>query len=260
MRIITSFAIVTALLFSTSCGNSKKIKNNKEEEKVEESSTGISAYPNYSVDYLASSEDRSWYVSIEYEEQVIFYDKNEKIEFSALESTLEVAAGANIVVVHAENAVYKIQITIDVNECNKNGRKVDIVLNRFHDKKEFTYSGCGQYRGKPQLHDIWALVEVNGKKLSPDLFPHEFPHFEFDLAQQKMSGFAGCNQVNGSLHFGFRNMIIEPLISTRMYCSETSQIENEILNILRNKPTYHIKDLKLYIETPEGSIILKKVD
>jgi heat shock protein HslJ len=75
-----------------------------------------------------------------------------------------------------------------------------------------------------------------------------------------MSGFAGCNQVYGNLSFEYKKMIIDQLSSTRMYCGDASDIENNILTILRDQPVYHLKGLILVLETTKGSITLKKVD
>ncbi|PKR79988.1 hypothetical protein CW751_12240 [Brumimicrobium salinarum] len=75
-----------------------------------------------------------------------------------------------------------------------------------------------------------------------------------------MSGFAGCNQVNGNLHFSYNRIKISELVSTRMYCGDASDIENQILGLLRSEPFYRIDGLYLTLETTKGIIKLKKVD
>lgn len=258
--ITTSIVLTSLMMLSISCNNSKKAVEKEENPVSKEPSTPITHIPDYAVDFYAAAEDRSWKLSVKFDEEVVFTDIKNNISFSSNETKMQVAQGANVINVWGENAIYEVHVIIDVVECDKNKKIVNVMVRRRHDKKEFEYSGCGIYRGKPQIHDIWVLYELNGEKISPEKFPREFPHFEFDLAQQKMSGFAGCNHVNGNISFDYRTIKIEPLISTKMYCSETSNIENEILKILRNNPVYHIKDLHLYLETTEGSITLRKVD
>lgn|SRR5690554_300242 len=260
-KIIIPIALSCLIGINLSCSNTKQTAN-KEEVSVstEEDFTSFDDMPNVAVDYRATAEDGSWLFSITFDEQMAFMDRKNNIKFSTLESKKEVAAGANVVHAYGKNSVYEIKATIDVVDCNKNGKRIDIMVRRLSDNKVFDYSGCGMYRGDTDIHNVWSLYELNGERISPEKFPREFPHFEFDLAQLKMSGFAGCNQVNGNIRFDYNSLIIEPLISTRMYCSETSEIENEILKILRSSPIYKIKDLYLYLEIPGSSLILRKVE
>lgn len=261
LKFLTSIALSSIMIISVSCSNSQKaIDKNNSQVNTENNSEPLGYIPNHAVDFTATADDQSWQLSVTFDEELIFIDRTNNIQFSILELTKEVAQGANVVHLFGRNALYEVKVIIDVVECNKSGKEVNIMVRKLNGNKEFDYSGCGVYRGDPKIHDVWALHELNGEEINPKKFPREFPHFEFDLAQQKMSGFAGCNQVNGNIRFDYNKIIIEPLISTRMYCSETSDIENEILKILRNNPVYKIKDSDLYLEIPGGSIILRKVD
>lgn len=260
IRLFTFIALAGLLLSGTSCANSKKAKTENKDMTTENTTSPEGFLPDYSVDFMASGEDGNWKFAVKFDEEIAFVDKKNKINFHTTEVHTEVAAGANVINVWAENAVYAVQATIDIVDCGRNGKEVNIMVRKKHNKKEYDYEACGIYRGKPQLHDIWALESINGRDFSPELFPREHPHFEFDLAQQKMSGFAGCNQVGGNIRFEYKKIIFDPLISTRMYCQGASDIENEIMKVLNSQPTYDIKELRLYIESPEGSIILRKVD
>lgn len=261
MKFITSIIITSSLFLTIGCGNSKEVKT-KTEDQVEHQAENLKdGHPSpTAVDFYASAEDGSWKLSIRFGEEIVFTDTKNNIIFSSNTNEKVVAQGADVLQITSENETHVIHVAIDIVDCLKNGKRIDIMVRKTNDKKGFDYSGCGYYRGTPQLHDIWALYMLNGKEITAKQFPRELPHFEFNLVTKHMNGFAGCNQVNGNLSFEYNKMIIDDLSSTRMYCGEASDIESEILKILSSKPIYHLKDLHLILEIPGGSITLKKVD
>jgi heat shock protein HslJ len=245
----------TALLLG-SCGNSKEIDDKKNETVPKE----VTHQDISGVDFYANAEDESWKLSITFDEEIVFTDTKNNIQFSSKNIDKQVAQGADVVNISAKSKTHVFRINIDIAECKHDGKQVNIMVRKISEKNGLDYNGCGYYRGSPQLHNIWALHQINGKEITADQFPNELPHFEFNLETKQISGFAGCNQVNGKIKFEYSKVIIEPLSSTKMYCGETSTVEEDILNILRSGPIYSINNLQLTLESVEGSIILKKVD
>lgn len=261
MKFITTIILTSLLFLNSGCGNSKEVETKTEDKVENQSHMDEVKHPSpTAVDFYASAADDTWKLSIRFGGEIVFTDTKNDINFHSETNEKLVAQGANVIEVYSENDTHIIRVSIDIVDCLKNGKKIDIMVRENGDKKALDYSGCGYYRGTPQLHDIWALHMLNGKEITADQFPKELPHFEFNLVTQQMSGFAGCNQVNGNLRFEYNKMIIDHLVSTRMYCGQASDIENEILRILRNQPVYHLKSLHLILEIPGGTIILKKVD
>lgn len=259
IKYITTLILTGLLMVATACGNTKEAATNEsvEDNSADRPSTGI---PRFDLDYSAKMEKEGWELEIRYIGGIYFKDSKNNIQILTHQMQKQVAQGANVVSMFSENEFYTIQVTIDVVECKENMKVVNVMVRDKKNKKEMDYEGCGSYRGQQQIHDIWVLETLNGKKITAHQFPKEFPHFEFNLEDKTMSGFAGCNHVNGNITFDYNRMKIEPLISTRMYCSESSEYENQILTILRNEPVYHLKELRLSLETTEGSMVLKKVD
>ena len=174
---------------------------------------------------------------------------------------LHVAQGADVVGISAKNESHIVRLSIDIVDCGNGGRNVDLMLRKKDKKDGINYSGCGYYRGNPKLHNIWAVESINGEDLNPEKFPKDIPHFEINLETKHFGGFAGCNQVNGEMKFDYNKLTIAPLASTKMYCAEVSDIENEILGILRGGPVvYRIKGGKLILENTIGMLTLKNVD
>lgn len=271
MKKLTYLIVIGLAIISCSCGNSKEVaststkdttENQQKETPTKTGNTAVGIPSKTTTDFYAHSDDGRWNMSIRFGQTIVFNSPSNHIMFQAPTNKKIVAAGANVVSIFAQNDQYILKATIDVVDCAKdNGRKVvSVMIRNIKTKKEMDFSGCGKYMGDPDLQDVWYVEKVNDQQLTASEFPHELPHFEFDLLQQKIEGFAGCNQVHGNLSFDYNKITIKPLVSTRMYCGEASKIETQIMEILNGQPIYKFQDGKLYIETTKGSMILKKVN
>lgn len=256
IRFTTFFTSALTLAVLLSCGNSKD--NMKNEGSSSNNAQIISRKMS---DFYAVAADSSWILRVQFDGKLYFEDINRNTKFIGDTEELHVAQGADVVGISAKNDNYIIRLSIDIVDCGDGGKSVDILKRRKDDKDGNNYSGCGYYRGNPRLHDIWAVESINGEDLNPEKFPKDIPHFEFNLTDQKMSGFAGCNQVFGELHFEYQKVSFQPLGSTKMYCAEVSDTENKILKIMRDAPViYSLKGTKLILENRTGRLVLKKVD
>lgn len=246
--------LLSAIMLS--CGNSKdKMKNDDSSQNDAQIITKKLS------DFYAEAPDSSWILRVQFDGKLYFEDIARETKFLGDVEELHVAQGADVIGISAKNGDYIIRLSIDIVDCGEGGKNVDILKRRLDDKEGNNYSGCGYYRGNPRLHDIWAVESIDGEALNPEKFPKDIPHFEFNLEDQKMSGFAGCNQVFGQLHFEYQKISFKPLGSTKMYCAEVSDVENQILKILRDTPViYTLKGTKLILESRTGSLTLKKVD
>lgn len=267
------FILFIGLIFGIiSCNNSKEIQINSSDSSSKDMEDNTikkdidinknSGIPGKTViDFYAHAADGEWNLSIRFGGDINFNSVANHIQFFAPTNKTIVANGANVVSLFAENEKYILKATIDIVNCTKEGRKVTSVMIREKDKKKgIDFSGCGYYMGNPDLQNVWIVEEINGKKLTANEFPQELPHFQFNLLNKKISGFAGCNQVHGNIEFAYRQMNITQLVSTRMYCGEASKIESQIISILNGNPFYHFDKELLIIETTEGSMKLKRVN
>lgn len=262
MNNIKYFVFASILFSLVSCGNSKESNGEQTETSDNSNNSEMIEHPSENlVDFHASSED--WKLSIQFDGMLFFTNKSENISYKGKIENKSVAQGADVVSIYSSNGKEVVRVSIDIVECEENGKRVDIMyrLEKSNSNNGTDFSGCGYYRGNPKLHDIWAVKKINDEVLNPEKFPKDIPHFEMNLENKQFSGFAGCNQVNGMMRFEYRKMYIEPLSSTKIYCAELSDIENKLLNILRNGPViYNLKGTTLLLETTGGSITLKKVD
>ncbi len=254
------------LFFTSSCGAPKESTTNQKytTPKVEQArkidDMKKEELPFVS-DFIAKGSDGSWSVFINYKEGIAFVDKNRGISILTENLTKNVTAGTNVVSISSQSKEYELKILIDVVDCESNeGKIINIMLRKNGTKNEIDYEGCGNYQGSQQLNDIWVVQELNGKKLDESIFSNGLPTLEFNLKEGKVGGNGGCNQINGGISFNYDQILFSKLATTRMYCNEASDIENEILSILRLNPSYKIDNLTLHLELPKKSITLKKID
>lgn len=252
--------LATVLISLISCGNRKESKEKQDDSLNNSNNSEAIEHPSQNtVDFYAYTDD--WKLSVQFDNKITLTSASKNINYKGEIEKTFVAQGADVVNIFSSNDNEIVKISIDIVSCKEKGKRLDIMHRLKTEKVETDLSGCGYYRGNPKLHDVWAVTHINDEELNPEKFPKDIPHFEMNLENKRFSGFAGCNQVNGMMHFEYKKMFIQPLSSTKMYCAELSDIENKILSILRNEPIFYtVKGTKLILETTEGTITLKKVD
>jgi len=108
-----------------------------------------------------------------------------------------------------------------------------------------------------KLHDIWALMEIDGKQID---FQTEAPNLEFHISDKKMFGYSGCNRIQGSIEVSKSTIKFGPTAATRMACPDLD-LEHKFLSLISDQEvSYSIKDLQLTLESPDGTLLFKKVD
>lgn len=120
--------------------------------------------------------------------------------------------------------------------------------------------GCGVYITDYRLHDTWVLETLNGNTLTRADFAKEFPTLEMNTAENTFHGFAGCNQMHGSL-FSEKDLLkFIKVATTEMLCEEKNK-ESEFLKALLSSTTYSIENNRLTLSNPSGVLaVLKKID
>jgi heat shock protein HslJ len=120
--------------------------------------------------------------------------------------------------------------------------------------------GCGQYVTDYRLHDMWVLEELNGRKISKVDFSKEFPLLEIFAKENKFLGFAGCNEMDGSLFFEKGILRFTKLSTTKLVCEPTNK-EAEFITALQSSNKYQIGNNRLVLSnSSEVKMILRKID
>ncbi|WP_313806967.1 META domain-containing protein [Flavobacterium sp.] len=175
------------------------------------------------------------------------------------------AMDANVKQYRTENDKGKMEITITQKECinDMSGEASPYsVTIRFKKKTGTapTYNGCGDYQLPQRFHDIWALEELNGKKVTLADFTKEIPYFEINAKEKSSQGYGGCNGLGGSLFYEPGVLRFERGMSTMRYCGDTNK-ENELYAALHKVTQYSFKDTHMVLSNPNGVlVVMKKVD
>lgn len=121
-------------------------------------------------------------------------------------------------------------------------------------------SGCGKYLTDYRLHDIWVLEELNGYKVFAADFQKEMARIEINSAENRFSGFGGCNAISGQIFYEKDVLRFTKVISTLMACPQGNK-EGEFLKALQNTTTYTVENNQLTLSNPSGKLIVfKKID
>lgn len=97
----------------------------------------------------------------------------------------------------------------------------------------------------------WQLTEINGEKINTDGV-----YINFDLTKNAVGGKGGCNGFGGDLSVNENEIKIRRIISTKMFCEATSEIENKFFTHLASAEKYEIKGGKLFLYS-DGKTLLK---
>ncbi len=120
-------------------------------------------------------------------------------------------------------------------------------------------TSCASSRSAYKLSGEWNVVNLCGQAIAPS---GETPFLGFDLNQNVLYGFTGCNRLTGSLDasdllkgkadFG-------PLACTRMYCAD-DKFEQPFLEALGKVEGAAFSEDKLLLKDNKGNtlITLKK--
>ncbi|WP_348797087.1 META domain-containing protein [Flavobacterium adhaerens] len=121
-------------------------------------------------------------------------------------------------------------------------------------------NGCGNYVTDYRLNDIWVLEKLNGENVSVADFAKELPNLEINTQENKLSGYAGCNRMTGSIFFERGLLRFTNVISTRRACIGNNK-ESIFLKALQSTTNYSIENNRLILNNPSGvELVFKKVD
>lgn len=96
-----------------------------------------------------------------------------------------------------------------------------------------------------RLNGMWKFDSASEVKFGsiPD---KELPDLIFDEAAKTVTGFTGCNKMNGTYTVEGDQFMFGPIMSTKMACPQI-EIDNYLSRFLPNVGAYKIRSGKLYL-------------
>ncbi len=123
------------------------------------------------------------------------------------------------------------------------------------------YNGCGNYTYDYRLNDIWVLERINDSVLKGDDFLKNRPQLEINLAQKKVFGHTGCNNLNGAMTVLGKKIRFGTFALTRMACPDMTFENAYVNNLQRRTVPYKIEPGKLLLQvTADTLYTYRKID
>ncbi|RFN57744.1 copper resistance protein NlpE N-terminal domain-containing protein [Marixanthomonas ophiurae] len=119
------------------------------------------------------------------------------------------------------------------------------------------YNGCGEYKGDYRLHDLWVLESLNGEQMDSKT---KAPNLEFNLVENKLYGFGGCNRINSDIKTTNNSIKIGSVIATKMACPNLSTEKRFLDAISEKELNFSFSEGKLTLKNSDNTLVFKKVD
>ncbi len=261
--------IITLTALSFLCINCKPKSAEKEVSGVDSLSTAkdtaVSIKKIGGIFFKATGTEPFWGIEIA-EDSLRFTSPDEKKNFAVAYKAPVKAMDASVISYQSGSESISLKVTIQQGKCSdgmsdkEHSYKVSVSLKRAGDKDFTALEGCGNYIVDYRLHDIWALEELEGKKVSREDFDKELPNIEINSAEASFIGFAGCNRMGGKL-FSEKDLLrFTDIFTTEMMCPNYDK-EKQLVKALQSTTRFEIKNNRLYLFNPDGTkAIFRKVD
>jgi len=100
------------------------------------------------------------------------------------------------------------------------------------------------------LSGKYTITLLSGKTELP-----ENMHLTFDATENRVSGFAGCNNFSGEYSTDGETIKIGPLVSTKMACKRFMDVENHTFKVLEQVSMFSVKDGKMQLGDKQSLLI-----
>ncbi len=122
-------------------------------------------------------------------------------------------------------------------------------------------SGCQSVDVEPDSYQTsvdntyWKLIELNGETVDFKDGQTREAYFQLVTDGLTVRGFGGCNNFSGRYQLNNDKLTFGPLMSTRMFCQNTMDLERQFLSVLKNFQYYSIdQDVLIFFSSNETPI------
>ncbi len=211
------------------------------------------------IDFTASGTEPFWSLEIDFDKQMHFKT------VGGFEITTPVSEGvkamdAQVVRYRAKTEQGEIIVQLARRECinSMSGVKfeysVSVDMKQNIEKDYIRYEGCGTYTADYRINDIWVLEQINETTLKREDFLKGLPLLEINLAQRKVFGHTGCNNLNGAAEVQGKKISFGMFVTTRMACPNTDFENRYLASLQRRTIPYKIDSGKLQLQVGSDSV------
>jgi heat shock protein HslJ len=252
MKIV--FAFFCSVIFLFSCNTSKQFsqKNIDIAKYSSQLSDSLAAKQLAGIDFSAAGANPvNWQVDL---------DLNKIYYFKAADGTnlstraLGAVTHTNASTTYNSNTTNgPIQIIVYDEPCSEsNSKKTTVILNNKQ------YTGCGKNLYDYRLNDKWILESVGNIEISKNSFPKGIPYILLSLAEKKLTGFDGCNNISSSFEVIGNSIKFNNISGTTQSCKNPAVQKIFAAKIAHNTLSYYFKDGKLFFYLIDDTILIFK--
>ena len=267
--------VCVALCMLASCSQKAQKMKTTSEEKVmdtvlkETSNTQKQAMQMHQdgIDFYADGENDAWTLTMDFDKEIHFKTNN-GVDYSAAAVAPILAQDHNVkryrTITEEGELIVQIIQSACMDSLTQQKSKYQVRINhKVPSAEAYTnYEACGNYIPDFRLHDIWAIVDVDGLNIDPTTFSQHKPIVEIDISAGRIMGADGCNTFRGSVYNEANYLHIGPLASTMMACMHNEEITQKINAVLSLKNLqYKIQNNELQLFTNnQKRMTLKHID
>lgn len=240
MKVLYFFIFLFSIL-STSCNEVKKTTESTQEISFLTTNLQKNAFENYEkgIDFYAEDENGLWTLALDFDKHFEFKTKK-GITYSAAAVLPIKAQDFNVKRYRTVTNKGELIIQIIESDCvttvtNNKGYTVTINYKPPTNKDYIDFKGCGSYIPNYKLHNIWAIIEVDGIKINPSMFKKNPPILEINCSKQTIMGADGCNTFRGKIYNEYNLIYFNQLAATKMACEEQQNIAKKINELFNEK-------------------------
>tara|TARA_R100001369_G_C3322621_1_gene169197 strand:- start:1347 stop:2411 length:1065 start_codon:yes stop_codon:yes gene_type:complete len=217
---------------------------------------------NKAIGFKATGNEPFWDLEIDFVNKIMKFKTMEGDSILAPLSKPVKPQDIDAVSYRAQTESGALNVMIIRDECNdsmsgkKSGHKVRVSV-QMGDGEMKDYNGCGDYKGDYRLHNLWVLESLDGKQMDSKT---KAPNLEFNLVENKMYGFGGCNRINSTIETINDSIEIGTVVSTKMACPNLDT-EKLFLDAISEKThNFSFSGGKLILKNDSNTLIFKNVD
>ncbi len=212
-------------------------------------------------DFKATGNEPSWSLEIDFDQRMRFKDIN------GLNLITPVPAATypqeNVTAWNATTEQGELSVTVTREKCQDtmSGETSDYrveVRAAVATTGATTYAGCGRYQGDYQLNGKWILSRLNNQ--SVDVDKAEVPYVEFQLSENRVVGFGGCNRFSGSVELIGDSLKFGSLASTKMACPTLDDEATFLRALAKQKLSFRIKKRQLRLYNDSTTLVFRAAD
>lgn len=240
MKKIQLLFFIVLTICTVSCKSGKNTTDNNESAKKFNEKT-------FDPYFKGLGTEPFWNIEIS-DDFIVYKDIDGKLEVFSV-SSIDKVQDANIQLITAENNNQQIKLTVTQQECSDGmsdnlfafKTSVSIVTKNNEQK----LNGCGNYIVPKKLQGKWELAYFNGIEIPENKYL-KTPYLEFDGEEQRVTGNASCNGINGSIFIQNEIIRFSKIAATRMMCVHEN-MEQEFLTELPKITNYKIINNELHL-------------